>query len=147
MPFKKGRRTPKKKGWSTIVGQSNFVPPHRKGSCRSFNGRARIDAMYDHNWERYRVRFLRENPECYACKKAAIVVDHLVPHQGDARLFEKLDNHIPLCIPCHNTVTTKFDRNYRAGNPVTEKIKWLNRNRITGDGGNPRRVKVLSHYK
>lgn len=103
--------------------------------------------MYDRDWERYRARFLAINPECYACAKPAVVVDHLKPHQGDQQLFEKLDNHLPLCISCHNTVTTKFDRQYRAGNPITDKIKWLNRNRIPGDGGNPRRVKVLPNYR
>jgi 5-methylcytosine-specific restriction endonuclease McrA len=103
--------------------------------------------MYDGGWERYRIRFLRVNPECYACAKKSVVVDHLVPHQGDERLFKKLDNHIPLCISCHNTVTAKFDRNYVAGSPITEKIKWLNQNRMPGDGGNPRRVKVLSSYE
>jgi 5-methylcytosine-specific restriction endonuclease McrA len=102
--------------------------------------------MYDHAWEKYRARFLSINPECYACAKPANVCDHLIPHQGDEKLFRKLDNHIPLCFACHNTVTGLFDCKYRAGNPVTKKIAWLNRNRVPGDGGNPRRVKVLASY-
>lgn len=129
------------------MGQSNFKPAHSKNTGRRFNGRANIDRMYDKDWERYRVRFLKVNHECYACGTTAIVVDHLVPHQGDERLFRKLDNHIPLCIVCHNTVTTKFDRKYVAGTPIEEKVKWLNLRRIPGGEWNPRRVKVLAYYK
>ncbi len=126
----------------------SFVPRHRKdNSTRRFNGRAKIDAMYDKDWERYRARFLAINKECYACGKPAQVVDHLIPHQGDIRLFEKCDNHIPLCIKDHNFVTTKFDRNYRAGNPVTDKILWLNRNRFPRDDWFPKKVKVLDRYR
>lgn len=129
------------------MGQSNFVPKHRKVTGRSFNGRRAIDKMYDADWEKYRGKFLAINNECYACGKPSQVVDHLIPHQGDQKLFEKLDNHIPLCIKCHNTATAKFDKNYRAGNPVTDKIQWLNSRRIPGDGHNPKRVKKLSSYK
>ncbi len=129
------------------MGQRNFQPKHRKNSGRAFNGRQEIDRMYDNVWQRYRARFLAINPECYACAAPANVVDHLVPHQGDDRLFKKLDNHIPLCTRCHNTVSTLFDRKYRAGNTIKPKVEWLNRNRIPGDGGNPRRVKVLAAYE
>src|SRR6185369_5488186 len=128
----------------SIMGQSSFVPRHRRNPTgKKFNGRAKIDAMYDKDWERYRGRFLAINSECYACGKPSQVVDHLKPHQGDVGLFEKLDNHIPLCISCHNTVTTKFDRYYRAGGSITEKIKWLSRNRFPRDDWSPKRVKVL----
>lgn len=134
-------------GYETTMGQSNFVPKHRKVATKTFNNRKAIDKMYDNDWQRYRAKFLAINNECYACGKPSQVVDHLIPHKGDQRLFEKLDNHIPLCTPCHNTVTTKFDRDYRPGNSVTEKIKWLNLRRIPGDGRNPKRVKKLTSYK
>lgn len=129
------------------MGQRNFKPRHARHSGRAFNGRKHIDDMYDGSWEKYRTRFLAENPECYACGARAEVVDHLKPHQGDETLFKKTDNHIPLCITCHNRVTALFDRRYRAGDSISEKIKWLNRNRIPGSGWNPRRVKVLPDYE
>lgn len=129
------------------MGQRNFKPKHRATGGRKFNGRKHIDEMYDHAWEKYRRRFLEINPQCYACGKPATVVDHLKPHQGDEKLFKQTDNHIPLCVTCHNTVTTMFDRNYRAGNPITDKIKWLSRNRIPGTKTAWRRVKVLPYYE
>jgi 5-methylcytosine-specific restriction endonuclease McrA len=102
--------------------------------------------MYDRTWEAYRKKFLAINNECYACGKPAEVVDHLKPHQGDKYLFEKTDNHIPLCIVCHNTVTSLFDRRYRAGGSISKKIEWLNRKRVPGIEWNFKRVKVLPEY-
>ncbi len=129
------------------VAHKSFVPSHRKNVGKKFNGRAKIDAMYDVTWEKYRARFLAINKECYACGKPSQVVDHLIPHLGNSGLFEKLDNHLPLCIPCHNTLTSKFDRYYRAGNSITPKIQWLSRNRFPRDDWNPKRVKVLDRYR
>lgn len=129
------------------MSQRTFSPK-KSGPGRRFNGRKKIDDMYGEAWEKYRKRFLALNPECYACGWKAVVVDHLVPHQGDEMLFRKLDNHIPLCISCHNTVTSLFDRKHVTGTPVTEKIKWLNSGRIPGaDGWHPRRIKVLASYE
>jgi 5-methylcytosine-specific restriction endonuclease McrA len=128
------------------MAQRNYQPKHKKDGSKSFNGRKKIDQMYDKNWESYRKKFLEINPECYACGKPANVVDHLKPHQGDERLFKKTDNHIPLCTVCHNTVTSLFDYKYRAGNPITQKIQWLNRKRIPGMEWNPKKVKVLPCY-
>jgi 5-methylcytosine-specific restriction endonuclease McrA len=132
------------------MGQRNFKPKHRTSGGgsggRKFNGRKYIDEMYDSVWEAYRRRFLAINKECYACGQPATVVDHLKPHQGDEQLFKKTDNHIPLCVTCHNTVTSLFDRRYQAGNPITEKIQWLNRRRQAREGWLPRRVKVLPTY-
>lgn len=129
------------------MGQKTFQPKHRKTSAgRTFNGRRAIENMYDHAWRKYCDKFLEINFECYACAKRATVVDHLRPHKGDDKLFKKLDNHIPLCVSCHNTVTMLFDAKYRPGNPISDKIQWLNRKRVPGDGGNPRRVKVMHSY-
>lgn len=127
------------------MGQSNFTPKHRAVG-KAFNGRKKIDSMYDGAWEKYRERFLRINPYCYACGEYANVVDHLMPHQGDERLFKKLDNHIPLCTRCHNTATTLFDRKYRSGNSITPKIQWLSRNRVVGED-RFRKVRVLASYE
>lgn len=129
------------------MAQRNFAPKHRSAVGRKFDGRKRINDMYDERWNAYRRRFLAINCECYACGKPATVVDHLKPHQGDEYLFKKTDNHIPLCVVCHNTVTAKFDMRYVAGNPITDKIQWLNRKRIPGGEWNPKKVKVLPSYE
>ncbi len=120
-----------------------FKPIHG-GTGLKFNGRKNIDDLYDSAWSSYRARFLHINSTCYCCGNKALVVDHLVPHKGDEILFKKLDNHIPLCIVCHNTITAKFDRNHKVGNTITAKLTWMAgvraRNLIVS------RVKVLSSY-
>ena len=73
------------------------------------------------------------------------MVDHLFPHKGNTELFEKTDNHLPLCESCHNTVTAKFDRKGKSDELVEGKIKWLNDRRTMQH--DPKAVKVLSNYR
>jgi 5-methylcytosine-specific restriction endonuclease McrA len=105
----------------------SFTFSSRNNSVKSFNGRANIDAMYDHDWMKYSLDFLKENPKCYSCGRDSEVTDHIKAHKGDIKLFWKLDNCLPLCHSCHNTITSLFDRF-----PVQkyqEKLKWLSKNR------------------
>lgn len=57
---------------------------------------------YNYRWKKYRLIYLQENPLCVFCKEdgnisKADVVDHIVPHKGDTKLFWDKDNHQPLC--------------------------------------------------
>lgn len=123
-----------------------YQPRHKRASSpRQFNGRARIDAMYDAAWEAYRRRFLDANPRCYSCEEWATVVDHIVPHQGNEDLFRKLDNHLPLCARCHNIITAKFDRYHQRGVMPLQKLKWLKERRVAQ--GLTRRVRPLPSYE
>lgn len=125
--------------------QSSFRPTHRGVESQpKFNGRLHIDRMYDGIWEKYRMKFLEVNPNCYACGSKATVVDHIQPHKGDEKLFKKTDNHLPLCFKCHNTVTALYDKRYVKGNPIDPKLKWLAQMRINYNCTS--RVKVLPVY-
>jgi 5-methylcytosine-specific restriction endonuclease McrA len=117
----------------------------KPNASKKFNGRQNIDDMYDSSWEKYRIKFLAVNPRCYSCGDKATVVDHVTPHKGDDKLFKQLDNHIPLCSRCHNTITTKFDRNYRVGSLIINKLKWITANRVRNLIDS--RVKVLPKYE
>lgn len=76
---------------------------------------------YDAPWRRYRTAFLREHPLCEICLKedrvtASTVVDHIIPHKGDKKLFWNPKNHQAVCIPCHNRKTASEDMgSWRAG--------------------------------
>lgn len=118
--------------------------PARNTKAFKFNPTLDRDRMYDHEWEKYRTRFLSINSTCYACGTKASVVDHLIPHKGDETLFKKLDNHIPLCKRCHDTVTAYFDKNYVKNSSIEPKLKWLQKTRI--DYCITSRVKVLPSY-
>ena len=65
---------------------------------------------YDSRWQKARARFLKRNPLCVSClgvKKLtpATVVDHMLPHRGDRRLFWDEANWQPLCKACHDKKT------------------------------------------
>lgn len=69
---------------------------------------------YDARWRKYRRAFLSLNALCRECGKhgrltVATVVDHIVPHQGDPKLFWDRSNHQPLCHQCHSRKTVKED--------------------------------------
>jgi len=64
---------------------------------------------YGWTWQKFRDTFLKENPLCAYCLKLgrpvqATVVDHIVPHRGDMRLFWQQGNHQSLCASCHSSV-------------------------------------------
>ncbi len=71
---------------------------------------------YNSRWQKARVRYLHSHPLCVECKKAgkltqATVVDHIVPHRGDQKLFWDESNWQPLCKPCHDKKTWNEDNN------------------------------------
>lgn len=126
------------------MGRSIYKPAHKRGSVgRSLNPKKEHDGLYDYTWKQYRIEFLKHNPRCYSCGSKASEVDHVEAHKGNIVLFKKLDNHIPLCISCHSTVTMLFD--VRDNKTVQDKIEWLNKKRAELNLNF--RVKVLPTYE
>lgn len=78
---------------------------------------------YDSRWRKYRIAFLDSHPLCEECAKhdrmvLATVVDHIIPHKGDMKLFWDSSNHQALCESCHNRKTAKEDMgawDYKSG--------------------------------
>lgn len=65
---------------------------------------------YGRRWQKARVGFLSRHPFCAECgrrskKTLATVVDHVIPHRGDPKLFWDHDNWQPLCTRCHGQKT------------------------------------------
>ncbi len=65
---------------------------------------------YDARWRIARKRYLSQHPLCVECLKEnkltpATVVDHIVPHRGDQKLFWDESNWQPLCKDCHDRKT------------------------------------------
>lgn len=76
---------------------------------------------YDSRWRKARIGYLRRHPLCVHCEAegvvcAASVVDHIVPHRGDRRLFWDRANWQSLCAEHHNRKTATEDSNFTAGN-------------------------------
>jgi 5-methylcytosine-specific restriction protein A len=88
-------------------------PMHRSAGWRSAAAvKAELDRQrpsaarrgYGPRWRRARAAFLAQNPLCASCKAdgrlvPATVVDHVVPHGGDERLFWDEGNWKGLCNP------------------------------------------------
>jgi 5-methylcytosine-specific restriction enzyme A len=70
---------------------------------------------YGPRWRRARAAFLAQHPLCAACQAQglvvpATVVDHVVPHRGDQKLFWDEANWAPACKPCHDAKTAREGR-------------------------------------
>lgn len=65
---------------------------------------------YTGKWDKARDGFLRQNPWCRRCGKPATVVDHIVPHRGDQKLFWDKSNWQPLCTNCHSSAKQREER-------------------------------------
>lgn len=75
------------------------------------NGQQRATARergYTAAWDRARAGFLRLHPRCAECAREglivrATVVDHVIPHRGDQRLFRDSSNWQALCTNHHSS--------------------------------------------
>ena len=66
--------------------------------------------------EQARKKFLQAHPICVRCYAEgkiteATVVDHIIPHRGDMKLFWDKSNWQPLCEHHHNVKTMTEDNN------------------------------------
>ena len=60
------------------------------------------------------IHIFQSHPLCAECRKQgrytkATVVDHIVPHRGDQKLFWDRSNWQPLCKACHDRKTWRED--------------------------------------
>ena len=106
-------RTPKRPcrypGCPNLCDKGVYCLQHMEFSSDRMRGGA--DARgYNSEWRRARKAFLQKHPLCAECGKAgkltpATVVDHIIPHRGDKRLFWVEKNWQPLCKSCHDQKT------------------------------------------
>ncbi len=69
---------------------------------------------YGSRWQKARRTYLLSHPLCAHCETQgmltqATIVDHIVPHKGDQKLFWDATNWQPLCKPCHDRKTATED--------------------------------------
>ncbi|MFG1340554.1 HNH endonuclease signature motif containing protein [Xanthobacter autotrophicus] len=92
-----------------ICGCGRNVPSGERCACEQ-RRKADADARrptarergYDSKWDLERKAFLKTHPKCSRCSADATVVDHIVPHKGDKKLFWSRSNWQPLCRTCHD---------------------------------------------
>jgi len=84
-------------------------------ALHKLNIRTTNEKGYDGRWKKARKIYLKSNPLCVRCLaegkyKKATVVDHIVPHRGDKRLFWNKSNWQALCKKCHDRKTMTEDK-------------------------------------
>lgn len=122
----------------TLKGDSVTVPPRgrskawkvcAKPGCNTLTKETYCDAHkpkderpsrnargYNYQWTKARKLFLIDHPfcNCNECKESghplpANVVDHIIPHKGDMRLFWDVNNWQAMNKRCHDKKTARED--------------------------------------
>lgn len=88
--------------------------PERKARMETRGANAR---GYTYKWQKASKDYLKKHPLCAECARKtpprfekATVVDHIIPHKGDKKLFWDRENWQPLCKQCHDRKTAREDR-------------------------------------
>lgn len=71
--------------------------------------------MYNYQWQKARKIFLQHHPLCIMCTNEgrvtpATVVDHIINHKGNEKLFWDIGNWQPLCKKHHDSDKQRVDR-------------------------------------
>ena len=93
-------------GCPNLCDKGVYCSQHMQFSSDRMRGGAESRG-YDARWRKARTAFLQRNPLCNECMKRgkitpATVVDHIIPHRGDRKLFWDESNWQPLCKCCHD---------------------------------------------
>lgn len=97
-------------GCPSLCDSGVYCEEHRKEwSDDALRGGAHARG-YNTRWRKARSLFLKQHPLCEECNRndlltPATIVDHIVPHRGDERLFWDEMNWQALCKKCHNGKT------------------------------------------
>lgn len=70
---------------------------------------------YGYKWQKPREGFLKNHPLCVDHESrgqvvAATIVDHIVPHRGDMKLFWDRNNWQSLCKICHDSWKQRLEK-------------------------------------
>jgi len=96
-------------------------PPGDTNSRNTWRGdKTSTQRGYGYKWQKARAEWLRLHPLCVYCMRQgrvveATVVDHIVPHRGDLKLFWNRKNWQSLCKTCHDSIKAAEERSGRFG--------------------------------
>jgi 5-methylcytosine-specific restriction enzyme A len=103
------------RAFEAVPAPSARVQEHGGGEAGAGPRPSAARRGYGSRWRRARAAYLARNPLCVRCQAAgyigsSTVVDHVVPHRGDAALFWDEANWAALCKPCHDAKTAREGR-------------------------------------
>ncbi len=97
-------------GCPNLCGKDVYCEEHRKEWSHDALRGGAAERGYDARWRTARKRYLQQHPLCVMCAEEgkitpATVVDHIIPHRGDRKLFWDPENWQPLCREHHDRKT------------------------------------------
>lgn len=83
--------------------KENLVYEKKRGSSQ--------ERGYDSAWKKASKEWLRKHRWCNICKiKPAELVDHIIPHKGNKKLFwDDKNNWQPSCKSCNSSKAAKYE--------------------------------------
>ena len=97
-------------------GCAALVPAGQKycDEHKPLHSRPAAERGYGYRWRKASKDFLTHHPLCVKCREEgkfvkATVVDHVIPHRGDQKLFWDRANWQPLCKKHHDRKTGSED--------------------------------------
>lgn len=103
-------------GCTELVDVGSYCEKHKKAVIRYTDEHRQTAAerSYDSRWRKAREGYLKAHPLCVHCLKEnqytpATVVDHIIPHKGDKKLFWDRNNWQSLCKRHHDIKTASED--------------------------------------
>lgn len=110
-------------GCRALVTSGAYCDIHKKKKQQQTDS-ARLSSTqrgYGYRWQKVSKGYLKSHPLCVCDKcqggkfriRAAEVVDHIIPHGGDMKLFWDPDNWQPMAKECHDRKTATQDGGFR----------------------------------
>lgn len=105
------------------------APKTRQRQAERYRGSA-SSRGYGRKWQKARLQHLEENPLCLGCQavghtKAATIVDHVEPHEGDMVKFWNADMWQSCCKWHHDVIKQRLEASFASGRIGISSL-WLN---------------------
>lgn len=101
---------------TTVASRIKEAAPRLKtaSAAKSHKRGSGGQLLYGRRWQKQRAAFLQAHPLCVDCQRegrvtAATIVDHVIAHKGDERLFWDQSNWAALCASHHSAKTVRTD--------------------------------------
>lgn len=94
------------------LSDGRYCDQHKKQVTKEQNMSS--SKIYTYQWRKASKSFLKDHPLCIHCERdgrltPATEVDHIIPHNGNMKLFCDQNNWQPLCKKCHSKKTALED--------------------------------------
>lgn len=114
MPSKANRPCKDQRCTAYALPGESYCKKHLVKRGRSYQAKAWHRKYCTSGWTAARNAYLQRHPLCVECQSrgrlvAATVVDHIIPHRGDTKLFWDQGNWQTLCASCHSRKTARED--------------------------------------